>query len=83
MLFCVPTALTWIYLLFGRLAPESEVYLTIFLTLVGLSFLTFTGSIAMIFVKPEIREWRIVAIFTAAPFVLLLLYLLVVGPGLA
>lgn len=44
--------------------------------IVGLSFLAFTACIAMIFVKPGVREWRYAAIFNGIPYGLLMLVFL-------
>jgi len=43
------------------------------------SFLAFTASVAMSFVIPDSKEWRVAAVFTGIPFLLIALAALVLG----
>ena len=85
IVFCIPTVLSWILFLYSRVAPDNHQgqVAAIAMPMVGLSFLACSASIAMVFVTSGAREWRFAAIFTSVPFLLLIVFLLAVGPGLA
>lgn len=84
ILFSLPTAVLVLHTLFGPIlfsffdfAPSNETEewpprpSSIQALFVFLPFLGFAASLAMIFVKPNVREWKIAAIFTGLPIALL------------
>jgi hypothetical protein len=73
--FLIPTILLWIvffYRLFNSFGSDSVVPFAGWI--LGASLLSFTGSIAMIFVRPAERFWRYAAGFNALPFLAIILF---------
>jgi len=79
IIFSIPTALLWIVFIYIQVTGGDT---PMGLWLLGLSFLAFTACVAMAFVKPAVKEWRIAAMFTGLPFglvVLLLIFFALIG----
>jgi len=77
--FCLPAVLLWLvffYRLFNSFQTPSFPFTG---WILGISFLCFTGSIAMIFVRAEEGAWRFVAAFNAVPFLMIVLFALITG----
>ncbi len=79
VIFTIPTVVLSVLFLAGvatgeylvAYLPEPLQGLSLFLPLVG-----FAACVAMIFIKPTDREWKIAAIFTALPIALVFLIFL-------
>jgi hypothetical protein len=73
-LFSIPAFISWAALFYRLFSGRSIPCPACGWALVSISFLAFTASVAMSFVKPRSKEWRAAAIFNAIPFVLVLVW---------
>ncbi len=82
ILFSLPTLSMWILFFYARLdGAESDLLDEWVMSVVGLSFVGFTACIAMLFVRPQAKEWIIAAIFNSISFVLILAWVLFFAVG--
>jgi len=71
ILFSLPAFIMWAALFVRLFSGRSIPCGSCGPALGGISFLAFTASVAMSFVKPQSKEWRAAAIFNAIPFILI------------